>query len=127
MSTLNSTAKKAVVVKAERHLKRPLTPDEISVIAAWDETPAKFFAEEFTDRQIAETLAERTAPDSPVVMLNSLARAENSITLDRDKLIAFQKGPAKKVVRGFTFDAAVAGFSQWMLRLSALCVRLRPI
>ncbi|MEQ2009216.1 MAG: hypothetical protein ABMA26_20740 [Limisphaerales bacterium] len=117
MSKINSPAKRMVVTKAEQHLKRRLTPEEVAVVAGWNEGPAKFFAEEWTGRRIAEHLAERTKPDDPVVVLESLAGAEDTITRDRDKLIAFHKGGARRVVRAFLFDAAVASFSQWLLRL----------
>jgi len=117
MSKINSEAQKAVIVKAERHLKRCLTPKELTVVAGMDEFPAKVFAEDWTGHQIAELLAERTQPDDPVFMLESLAGAEDTFILALDKLITFQKGRAKKILRALAFDAVVADFSRWLLRL----------
>jgi hypothetical protein len=117
MRTINSPAKKAIIAKAELHLKRPLIPKEITVVAGFDDFPAKVFAEEWTGCQIVELLAERTRPDDPVLMLESLARAGDVIASALDRLISFQKGRARKAAMAFPFDTAMAGFSLWLLRL----------
>lgn len=117
MSKTLSPTKRTVVKKVERHVKRPLTVAEIAVVAAWDEAVAKIFSEDWTGRQLAEAIAERTRPDNPVAFLESLAGGKDTVAKDREKLAGLHKSPAKRVVRAFAFDAALGDFSRWLLEL----------
>lgn len=117
MSRFLSPAKTTAVRKAQRHLKRRLTPSEMAVVSDWDEFPASVFARDWKGKQIAELLAERTKSDDSVAFLNSLAGAGDTIPQDRERLLTIHGGRSKRMVRTFPFDVGLTAFSRWLLRL----------
>lgn len=117
MRKISSAAKAAVITKAELYLKRRLTSKEITIVAGLDDVPARVIAEEWTGQQIEEYFIERTQPDDPVLMLESMACAEASTNSALNRLISFQRGKAKEIIEAFSFKTTMADFSVWLLRL----------
>ncbi len=112
-----SPARNNIIAMAEKALGRPLTAAEQKAARGIAERVAEIWAESWTGQQIAQSLSEICAPESPVTLLESLANSTGSLADDRKRILSSLNPDAEKAITAFDMAQALENFSQWLLAL----------